>query len=328
VNAFTPAARAFINRFQGGFPVCTGPFDRAARQLGMNADELVELVRALVAGRWLSRFGPVYNASRFGGAQTLAAIEVPQARFDEVARVVNAFDEVAHNYRREHRLNMWFVIAAEKPGDLPRVLSDIERATGLAVYDFPKLREFYLGLKLRLDEDGTVATVPAEEPGERPGYVLDEFDRALMVATQEGLVLVGEPYAALAERLGEGEQRVHERLGRMLEHGVVRRIGAVPNHYRLGLAANGMTVWDVPDEVLAQAGAEVARLPFVSHCYERTRHDGIWPYNLFAMVHGAMRAEVAEKTACIAELLGPRCRARDVLVSTACLKKTGLRLAA
>lgn len=321
-------ARRFINRFQGGFPVHRHPFRSVATALGIDARGVLHMIEALVAERWLSRFGPVYNAARIGGAQTLAALEVPADRFDEAAAIVNGFGEVAHNYRREHRLNMWFVLATEHGDAILPVLRRIESATGLRVYNFPKLREFYLGLMLHLGEDGEVDTVPAPEPGEREGYRMDGVDRALILATQTGLPLVEEPWTALAERAGRAESEIHERFSRMLECGVIRRIGAVPNHFRLGLAANGMTVWDIPDEYLAAAGREIARLPFVSHCYERTRHPDVWPYNLFAMVHGTSADQVADKTARIAALLGTRCRASDVLVSTACLKKTGLRLAA
>ncbi|KAA3626493.1 MAG: Lrp/AsnC family transcriptional regulator [Proteobacteria bacterium] len=321
-------ARHFINRFQGGFPLHKHPFRLVAAALEMGEIALIQLVRELVEERWLSRFGPVYNASRIGGAQTLAALEAPEARFGEVSEIVNAFGEVAHNYRREHRLNMWFVLATEGKEDIARTLRRIEEATGLSVYDFPKLREFYLGLQLHLADDGGVDTVPTPAPGKLDGYALDDTDRALVVATQAGLPLQLEPYAIVAEQIGIGETEVLERLGRMLETGAIRRIGAVPNHYRLGLSANGMTVWDVDDASLAEAGAAIAALPFVSHCYERPRHRGVWPYNLFAMVHGVSRDEVAEKTVRIAGVLGDRCRASDVLVSSACLKKTGLRLAA
>ena len=114
----------------------------------------------------------------------------------------------------------------------------------------------------------------------------------------------------------------------MLDAGAIRRIGAVPNHYRLGLRGNGMTVWDVPDNRVAEFGALIGGQPFVSHCYERPRHAGVWPYNLFAMVHGHDRSEVLDKSARLRELLGGDVRAHEVLFSSAVLKKTGLRLAA
>jgi DNA-binding Lrp family transcriptional regulator len=122
--------------------------------------------------------------------------------------------------------------------------------------------------------------------------------------------------------------QVIERMARMLATGVMRRLGAVPNHYRLGLRGNGMTVWDVPDDRAAELGAAVGALDFVSHCYLRPRHPGVWPYNLFGMVHGMDHAAVAAKAAQVAEVLGPAVRGHAVLLSSAVLKKTGLRIAA
>jgi DNA-binding Lrp family transcriptional regulator len=155
---------------------------------------------------------------------------------------------------------------------------------------------------------------------------LDDFDRALVAATQAGLPLVARPYEAVGAMLGVSGERVRERLAQMLDEGLVRRIGAVPNHYRLGFTANGMSVWDVDDARVDALGAVVGALPFVSHCYRRPRHRPQWPYNLFAMLHGRSRAEVQVQAGHIATLLGEACRAHDILYSTAILKKTGLRL--
>lgn len=156
---------------------------------------------------------------------------------------------------------------------------------------------------------------------------LDALDRAIVKATQAGLPLVAQPYAAVAAAVGASEEEVIRRLGRMLERGVVRRIGAVANHYTLGLRANGMTVWDVDDARVEQLGAWIGALDFVSHCYLRPRKPPLWPYNLFAMVHGTDRDEVRAKAARVGALVGPACRASDILFSTRILKKAGLRLA-
>ncbi len=159
----------------------------------------------------------------------------------------------------------------------------------------------------------------------------DELDRRIVLATQAGLPLVAEPYAQLAAGLGIGEAELLDRLRAMLADGRIRRIGAVPNHYRLGYRSNGMTVWDVPDGRVMQLGEQIGALPFVSHCYRRPRHPPDWPYNLFAMVHGRSRDETDAKAARVAEeiaaLLGEPCRDWRVLYSSAILKKTGLRLA-
>jgi DNA-binding Lrp family transcriptional regulator len=155
---------------------------------------------------------------------------------------------------------------------------------------------------------------------------VDELDRRIILATQAGLPLDPRPYHVVAGQVGVSAEEVMARLRRMLESGVARRIGAVPNHYALGYTANGMTVWDVPDGRIAEVGRRVGVLPFVSHCYHRPRHLPDWPYNLFAMVHGRDRATVEDRVAEIAALLGPDDRGHQVLYSTRVLKKTGLRL--
>lgn len=154
----------------------------------------------------------------------------------------------------------------------------------------------------------------------------EQFDRRLIVATQAGLPLVPRPYHALAEQLGTTAEEVMARLRAMLERGTIRRIGAVPNHYAIGYTANGMSVWDVPDEYIDELGSRVGALDFVTHAYHRPRALPDWPYNLFAMVHGSSREEVLTKVAEIRGLLGDACRQHDVLFSTGILKKTGLRI--
>ena len=157
---------------------------------------------------------------------------------------------------------------------------------------------------------------------------LDALDRRIVRATQGGLALERRPYAALARALGADEAEVLRRIRAMCESGVIRRIAAVPNHYALGYLANGMSVWDVEDAVVDACGETIGKLDHVSHCYRRPRRGPDWPYNLFAMVHARTRPEVEARVASIATLLGARCRAHEVLYSTAVLKKTGLRLAA
>ncbi len=157
---------------------------------------------------------------------------------------------------------------------------------------------------------------------------LDAIDRAIIRATQEGLPLVPDPYQEIADRLGLESADVIARLKGMLERGVIRRIGVVPNHYALGLTQNAMTVWDVADEKASDLGRQIGALDFVTHCYLRPRHRPIWPYNLFAMVHGRSESEIEEKIVAIREQLAPDCRGHDALVSVRILKKSGLRLAA
>ncbi len=158
------------------------------------------------------------------------------------------------------------------------------------------------------------------------GMTIDATDRRIIEATQSGLPLSPTPYADLGAILGLDEAEIMTRLARMKETGVIRRIAAAPNHYKLGMTANGMSVWDVADDRLAALGPKIGALPFVTHCYERPRALPDWPYNLFAMIHGGTREEVEEKRAEIAAILGDALRGKDILYSTRILKKTGLRL--
>ncbi len=142
--------RHIINALQGGFPVSPRPYADAASALGLSEQELLARLNNLVENGALSRFGPMYNSEAMGGAVTLAALAAPQERFDEVAAMVNAHREVAHNYQREHPLNMWFVIAAESAHIVDEVIARIEEETGLDVFNMPKKEEFFIGLKVEV----------------------------------------------------------------------------------------------------------------------------------------------------------------------------------
>jgi siroheme decarboxylase len=137
-----------VNHLQEGLPVCARPFDEVAATLGLSVDELLSRVQRLLDDKVLTRFGPMYNAENMGGALSLCAMQVPANRYEQVVAEVNAFPEVAHNYERDHLLNMWFVLATEHPEQAGAVIRQIEQTTGCQVYDMPKQEEFYIGLKL------------------------------------------------------------------------------------------------------------------------------------------------------------------------------------
>ena len=144
--------RTLVNRLQDGFPVCDSPYAEVAREFGISEAELLGRLETLLDDGVLSRFGPMFDAERMGGAFSLCAMQVPAERYAEIAEVVNSFPEVAHNYERSHPLNMWFVLATESRERLAEVAGEIERSTGLQVYQMPKLEEFYVGLRFNLLE--------------------------------------------------------------------------------------------------------------------------------------------------------------------------------
>jgi len=156
--------------------------------------------------------------------------------------------------------------------------------------------------------------------------LLDELDYRIIHATQKGLPRVSQPYHSVADELGVQAEELMQRITRMQDLGIIRRIGAVPNHYALGFRGNGMTVWDIPDEFARETGRQLGSLDYVSHCYLRPRYLPDWPYNLFAMVHGRDRNEVEARIKDMSRLLGSRCHQHNVLYSSRILKKTGLRI--
>ncbi len=141
--------RAIVNRLQHGFPICERPYAEVAEEIGCSEDELLARLDDLLDRRILSRFGPMYHAERLGGGLCLVAMKVPPTDFERVVALVNALPEVAHNYQRDHVFNMWFVLATETPQGLDTALRRIERETGYSTYAMPKIREFFVELKLR-----------------------------------------------------------------------------------------------------------------------------------------------------------------------------------
>jgi DNA-binding Lrp family transcriptional regulator len=318
--------RRIIDTLQRGFPICPRPYAAAAQALGCDEATLLARIERLLAGGWLTRFGPLFQIERAGGRFVLCAAHAPAERLEAVIAAINAQPEVAHNYERGHHLNLWFVLAVAHAAAVPAVLARIEAAAGVEVLPFPKEREFFVNLYLPAgdapavelpDWDALPAAAIAADPAR---------DHALIRASQSGLPLCAAPYQALAETLGCGEAEVLQGFAAMRERGLLRRIAAVPNHYALGWRANAMTVWDVDDAQVDALGEAIGALPFVSHCYRRPRRLPRWPYNLFAMVHARERDEAQPQIDQIERALGAACRGHDVLWSTRLLKKTGLRL--
>ena len=141
--------RAIINALQGDFPLSAAPYAEAAAALGLSEAELLQRLEAMLEARILTRFGPMFQIERMGGAFCLAAMEIPPEDFERVAAIVNGFPQVAHNYEREHRFNMWFVLATETPAGIGEAVAAIEAASGYPVYPFPKEKEYFVEMKLQ-----------------------------------------------------------------------------------------------------------------------------------------------------------------------------------
>jgi len=311
-----------LNDFQRDFPLVPEPFALVARTLGVSRDEVLDALGKLRGLGAISRIGAVLRPNAIG-ASTLAAMVVPADRLNTVARYVSGFREVNHNYEREHRLNLWFVVTAPEIGRLNQVLGSIEQTTGLEVISLPLLEEFHIDLGFDLNGAGA-KRVSGDLP---PRVSIGPAGQRLVAALQDGLDLVPRPYAVLAARAGLSEGEVLKTLAKWQDLGLVRRFGVVVRHHELGFGANAMCVWDVPDAKVSTLGKALAAEPAVTLCYRRARVLPAWRFNLYCMLHGRERAEVMGKLAGIEARHGLGRYPDDVLFSVRRFKQTGARYA-
>lgn len=309
-----------LNRWQHGFPLVSRPFVQIAQSLGSHEDAVLDGFRAARADGSLSRIGGVWAAGA-GGAALLVAMAVPPARLDAVAAKVDALPGVNHNYEREHRHNLWFVVTGADGEVLAQRLDALERDTGLATLRLPMQRVYRIDLGF--DLRGVAGTGLPHSPVRRAPPV-PAADRPLAALVEAGLPLFARPYTAWAEQLGRSEAEVLATLAHWLERGTLRRFGVVVRHHELGFDRNAMTVFDVPDHEVDERGAALAAQPGVTLCYRRARAEG-WPYNLYCMVHGREREAVRAAIAAAAHAAGLAGHPHEVLFSLRRFKQQGGR---
>jgi DNA-binding Lrp family transcriptional regulator len=326
---------ALIDGYQSGFPVAERPFESVGEELGITAEETLARVERLRERGIFRRFGAVLNPPVIGSS-TLAALSVPESRFDAVTEVVNSYRQVNHNYRRDHEWNMWFVVTAGSRERRDAILAEIEAETGLEVLNLPMLTDYYIDLEFPVvnadrfaretlartasGDDGVAATTISEDARGN----LTQLERSLLLAIQDGFPLSATPYRDVAEQIDAPVEAVLAAVQRLLEDGCIKRIGCVVNHLVTGFDANCMVVWDVPDDELDERGIAVGSLPYVTLCYHRPRRpEQDWSYNLFTMVHGRDGSVVDAKLDELAAEHLPF--AHERLYSTATLKQTGAR---
>lgn len=310
---------SLVNRWQRGFPLVPSPFAAVAGYEGTGETKVIEAFAAARKAGWMARLGPVWAPRRLGWS-TLAAARVPPDKLDAVAECVSIFPEVNHNYAREDEWNLWFVITSPSESRGRAILVAIERALDVPVIALPLRTEFFVDLGFDLTGEKKRAPIKAEVPTQAN---LSAEMEPLVHALSAGLPLVPHPYAAVGEAIGWSETAVIAQLEQWIGTRVVRRIGAVVRHRRLGYRANAMCVWDVSDDAVREAGERLALEPAVSLCYERFRAPPHWPYNLYAMIHGRDRETVSRERHRLGVELGLDRWPHRVLFSTKEYKQTG-----
>jgi siroheme decarboxylase len=252
-------------------------------------------VRRLLDERIIRQVTPIYDTRAFGYGSMLVAAKVDPEHPWRPAKIVNSHPGVSHNYLRNHEFNMWFTIAVEEDSrlGLQGTLDVLQELTGAeSIRQLPTLKLFKIRMDLKMSgsTQDLAQAVVAEAPIDLAKQPYDEFDREVVRATQGDLPVVPEPYAAAAARLGITQDALVEHLQSMRDRGLLRRVAAILFHRRAGFSANGMGVWKVPEERMAELGPRMAAYRGISHCYERPTYQD-WPYSVFTMAHGRSKEE-------------------------------------
>jgi len=324
--------QALLNTYQRNFPITSRPFAEMGRVLSFSEFEVLSKLQLFKTKGTVTRIGPVFD-HRKAGASLLAAIKVPPEQLDFVAEQINQYAEVNHNYGREHDYNLWFVVTAPTQTHLQNVLNDMEQTTGMPILRLPMEKSYHIDLGFHLWTKGKLKSdfsCHADKPDTKHDFLESVHpplssaeQKQLRILVQDGLPLTQKPFADLAKRINVTEARVLSTFKYWLNTGLIKRLGLVTNHHRLGFNSNAMIVWDISDEKVDEIGEAFKESGLVSLCYRRRRHEPEWSYNLYCMIHSRDRATVAENVATLVSLCGLQDTPKEVLFSNHQFKQKG-----
>jgi DNA-binding Lrp family transcriptional regulator len=301
--------KRLLNVMQGQFPIAPRPYQHVAGVAGIPEDEVLRRVQHLLDERIIRQVTPIYDTRAFGYSSMLVAAKVDPENPWRAANIINEHPGVSHNYLRNHEFNIWFTIATEpdSPLGLERTLEVLAELAGAeSIRQLPTLQLFKIRMDLEMEAGTETLSQPVGEavaPAEIEAQPYDEFDRAVVRATQGALPVVSEPYAPAAAELGISQDELLKHLSGMQERRVLRRVAAILFHRRAGFSANGMGVWKVPDDKIMEIGMQMASFRGISHCYQRPTYAD-WPYSVFTMAHGRSKEECDAILDSIAEQTG------------------------
>jgi DNA-binding Lrp family transcriptional regulator len=287
--------KRLLNLMQGQFPIAPRPYQHVAAEAGITEAEVMARVQYLLDERIIRQVTPIFDTRALGYSSMLVAAKVDPENPWRAANIINAHPGVSHNYLRNHEFNIWFTVATEpdSPLGLEGTLEVLAELAGAeSVRQLPTLKLFKIRMDLEM-EAGTEALAKAAEvaaPAEIEPQPYDEFDRDVIRALQGDMPVVSEPYAPAAAELGIPQSLLLEHLQGMQERRLLRRVAAILFHRRAGFSANGMGVWNVPDERIMELGMRMASFRGISHCYQRPTYAD-WPYSVFTMAHGRSKEE-------------------------------------
>ena len=287
--------KRLLNLMQGSFPLAERPYAEVARAADLTESEVLRRTRRLLDERIIREVTPIFDTRVLGYSSMLVAAKVDAEHPWRAAKIINSHPGVSHNYLRDHDFNLWFTIATE-PGSklgVDGTLDVLAELTGAhSIRQLPTLRLFKIRMDLEMEKgtDALAAVAEAVDHKEPEAIELSDLDVAVIRATQGAMDPVEEPFAPAATELGMPVAKLLEHLESMRERRALRRVAAILFHRRAGFSANGMGVWNVPEEQILELGPRMASFRGISHCYQRPTYAD-WPYSVFTMAHGRSKDE-------------------------------------
>ncbi len=306
--------KELLQHLQDRFPVAKRPWAEIGARLGIAEEEVLSRSQRLSSDGVIRKLRTILNGQKLGGcSSTLMAMRVPADKMEEVVSIVNEYMSVTHNYQREHDYNLWFTVTTCGGKDLRSTVEEIKERTGIPdsdVLDLPTTRVFKVDVRFKFTDfkdnsDGNSKGIPKVEiERTKMNPDPDEIDQAILRAAQEGLPVVKEPFEGIAREAGISQDEVIARLKKLISRGVIKRLGISINQRKVGIVANAVVAWKVPQEQVESVGNMLSSYKEITHCYERVTIPGKWEHNLFTVIHGYTRESVEEFAERLSEVVG------------------------
>ncbi|HET8720073.1 MAG TPA: Lrp/AsnC family transcriptional regulator [Candidatus Nitrosotenuis sp.] len=279
--------KEILNEIQWSFPLVAEPYKELATKFQISVDDMKKRILRLKADGVLRQLSAIFDTRKLGYKSSLVAMAIQPEKLEYIANQINRHPGVSHNYERNHEYNLWFTLATPPGTDLKTEVDKFAKLDGIKkIRLLPTIKLFKIGVKLDMVDEKKHEVAPSEQKKQIKDVKFDpeENDKEFIRQLQKDLQVVDRPFLDAAQHLGMTEDQVFEKLRHYEEIGVMRRFAAILRHRDVGFVANGMIVWQVPEQRIEEVGATLGAFPQVSHCYQRPVYAD-WPYNVFSMIH-------------------------------------------
>ncbi len=279
--------KEILNEIQWTFPLTPKPYEVMAKKFGLSDQELMQRLVTLKEAGIIRQISAIFDTRKLGYKSALVAMAIDPEKLDHIANQVNKHPGVSHNYERNHEYNLWFTLAVPPGSDLKTEIDKFSKLSGIRKTRLlPTIKLFKIGVKLEMVEEKKSDIKPSEEKKKITDtkFIATEEEKNYIRELQKDLEIVERPFLKSAQKLGITEEQLLEKITKYEETGIMRRFAAILRHREVGFTANGMIVWQVPEERIEEVGSKLGSFPQISHCYQRPVYQD-WPYSVFSMVH-------------------------------------------